>query len=397
VKDGGWLAFDGATGFIYGATGNKTSDLHRYDAVANTWTVRSGVPMGTEGKPPSKGAAACADGAGVIYVTKGNSTTGFYRYTTRGDSWYQLPDVPLGTTGKKVKGGTDLAYVPAETDSGAAGAYLLKGTQNEFWRYDPASGQWMSLRDAPAEKWGKGSWLVFDGSHTIYAHQAKDHGFFAYNTVTGMWGTARPGMPLVGRSGKSKKSKDGGSATWSSGCIYALKGGGTQEFWRYKPEGDSWRELDTVPLLGTTGKKKKVKGGGDITTFAPGAFFAFKGGGTQEFWRYVTPVALGAPTADRSGATAVALDARRPAIAVSPNPLRSGLIALRMDGSAARSSSGRVEVDVHDATGRRVFHSSLATREPSFTMDLGSLPSGVYVVRLSAGHVAVTQRLVLQR
>jgi len=77
-------------------------------------------------------------------------------------------------------------------------------------------------------------------------------------------------------AGKSKKSKDGGSAAWFGGSIYALKGGNTQELWRYDPGPDSWHELDTLPLVGSAGRKRKVKAGGGIVA-ADDALYALKG------------------------------------------------------------------------------------------------------------------------
>jgi len=260
VKDGGWLAYNSGDQLIYSGKGNKTPDFYSFDAINNRWTQLSLIPDGTEAKKPSKGAVGCADGAGIVYATKGNNTDGFYKYVAAVDSWYPLAPVPAGTTGKKVKGGTDLVYVPPDSVAPAY-VYLLKGYKNEFWRYDLAADTWTALASAPADKWDKGSWLAYDGVGQLYAHQSKYHGFYAYNLGTGAWGAALQGMPLVSRTGKKKKSKDGGSGAYSDPYIYALKGGNTQEYWKYYVAGDSWQESDTVPLIGSTQKKKKVKAG----------------------------------------------------------------------------------------------------------------------------------------
>ncbi|MBM3323310.1 hypothetical protein FJY69_07525, partial [candidate division WOR-3 bacterium] len=315
VKDGAWLAYLETTERIYAAKGNKTPDFYEYSPAADSWSPLAPIPLGREGRPPSKGAAGCASGSGRLYATKGNNTSGFYYYDVRADSWHQLADVPLGTTNKRVKGGTDLVCV-AGAGPGSDRVYLLKGYRNEFWSYRPAADSWAELAPAPAARWDKGSWLAYvpgggedsrnrgtEGSSEdpglgplnprpfgsfsdgiIFCHQAKYHGLFAYDLSSGSWGPALASMPMVGRAGRVKKSKDGGCGAWMAGVVFALKGGNTQEFWCYEPQGDSWTELDTLPVLGRSGKRKKVKAGADITA-ASGALFALKGNKTFELWQ----------------------------------------------------------------------------------------------------------------
>jgi hypothetical protein len=52
---------------------------------------------------------------------------------------------------------------------------------------------------------------------------------------------------------------------------------------------------------------------------------------------------------------------------------------------------------LYDASGRLVFNSSLVTRNSSLSLDLRSLSTGIYLVRLSADGFTATQKLVLQR
>lgn len=169
--------------------------------------------------------------------------------------------------------------------------YLLKGYKCDFFRYNTVSGTWESLPNAPAggkPKWDKGSWLVYHRAHTLYAHKAKYGEVWTFDLTTLQWGTAAlPGIPIPSsKTGKNKKSKDGGCAAYYNGAIYAFKGGNTCEFWKYDIATNIWTELDTISSVGSTGMRKRVKAGGDITC-ANGVFYALKGGKTQEFWRYV--------------------------------------------------------------------------------------------------------------
>jgi len=297
-----------------------------------------------------------------------------------------------------VKGGTDLVFVP-----GAGGpdyVYLLKGYKNEFWRYDVMKDSWQALADAPLgtsgkNKYDKGSWLVYDNQNTIYCHKAKYHELFTYDVALGTWTAQLSGMPFVGMSGKSKRSKDGGSAAFLYGNTYALKGGNTQEFWQYDPGTDSWTELDTMPQVGSSGRKKKVKAGGDLTA-ATDALYALKGNKTNELWWYVPAAGTGCRASGGAEGTmsgARTIDDHR--LTVSPNPLRPGFALLRLDDRAALSSSGPVTVGIFDAAGRCILSSSFELRTSSFALDLRSVRTGVYIVRLAAGGFGVTQKLVV--
>jgi hypothetical protein len=398
AKVGAFVVSEPATQRVYAAAGGKTADFYAYDPVADSWSSRSPIPPGVENKPVGKGANACADGSGRLYVVKGNNTQAFYCYDAVRDSWSARALVPLGTSGSRVKAGADLAHAGGRI-------YLVKGNKNEFYSYDAISDSWTPLVPipAPTPKFSAGSFAVHDQDRTVYVHQAKYSNLFAYDITTSDWGPMRRGIPLVGRTGKSKKAKDGSAGAWLETGLYALKGGNTQEFWQYLSSGDSWQEMLEMPLIGSSGKKKKVKAGGDLAAHGrsgTGVLYALKGNKTAEFWMY-TPGATGLPltagTAGRSGVLASVSDRRRTGFAITPNPLRAGFATLTASGQAARWSSGPVVVSIYDASGRRVLRSSFGLGASSLRLDLRPLSPGVYVVKLTADSFSTTQKLVVQR
>ncbi|MBM3316167.1 T9SS type A sorting domain-containing protein, partial [candidate division WOR-3 bacterium] len=381
---------------VYAARGNKTGDFYSYRVADSAWTALTAIPNGSEGRPPYKGAVGVCDDQSNVYATKGNSTRGFWRYGTD-SNWTQLPDVPLGSSRKAVKGGTDLVYV-VENETGYV--YLLKGYKQDFFRFNTVSGVWDThLPPAPAgarPKWDRGSWVAFNpqpeppADPSIYAHKAKYHELWAFSVTTHTWGTAAlPGMPLVGRMGKSKKSKDGGCGAYYSGALYALKGGNTQEFWQYTIAGGAWTELDTMPSFGSTGKKKRVKAGGDIVSFGGGVFFALKGNKTLEFWRYASdalPASTGAPY--RGGASA--RPAARSGPAAPAGTVSAGRLRLQLSGS------GPVTVRLFDVTGRTALSRTLVTRNSSLDIDVSGLSAGVYLARVEEPGRAAACKLVIR-
>ncbi len=391
VKDGGWLAVDGEYGFAYAGKGSKTSEVYRYDAAADSWQPCAPIPDGTENKKPGKGAAAAADGAGHVYVTKGNNTSGFYEYDANANAWTRKSDVPVGLSNKKVKGGTDIVWA---YEGGNGYAYLLKGYMIELYRYNPANDSWYALTPAPAGasvKWDKGSWLAYDNGSYIYAHKAKYHEFYRYDVDTDAWSPALTAMPIPGSAG-GKKSKDGGSAAWQDGVIYALKGGGTQEFWQYRIPSGIWTELAGMPL-GI--KKKKVSAGADIAGYCDGVFLALKGNKTNELWRYVVSPGIVAPAPGQEGVMADGLATGDSRMTIAPNPLTSGFATIRFSGSSFIVH--RSLLSVYDMSGRCVRQSAICNRQSAMVLDLRAMPAGVYVVTVEADGFTAAQKLVVQR
>ncbi|MEO0074147.1 MAG: T9SS type A sorting domain-containing protein, partial [candidate division WOR-3 bacterium] len=399
-KDGGWLAIE--DGIIYAAKGNKSGEFYSFDPLAGSngvWTTLASIPNGTEAKPPYKGAVGVAAGK-YIYATKGNNTLGFWRYNIDSAAWQQMPDVPLGASGKRVKGGTDMVYVQG-TGHDTGYVYLLKGINQEFFRFNTATGTWdTSLPPAPAgakPKWDKGSWLALQRNpghsiYRIYAHKAKYHELWVFDHVTRTWSASPlPGMPLVGMMGKSKKSKDGGCGAWYDNGIYALKGGNTQEFWYFDVPTSSWQELDTMPSVGSTAKKKRVKAGADIVAYGDGTFYALKGNKTLELWRYRLAAALAGQTLpERSGVMAEPARLTRPEFNVmSPARGRTVISYVLPQASAA-------SVTVFDVAGRTVVRQVLTGRSGRVTLELGSLSAGVYLVRCDGAGFTATRKLVVE-
>ncbi|MBM3322732.1 T9SS type A sorting domain-containing protein, partial [candidate division WOR-3 bacterium] len=324
----------------------------------------------------------------------GNNTAGFWMYDPALDSWHQKADVPLGASNKKVKGGADIVCHQGVV-------YLLKGCRNELLKYDVEADSWVSLGPAPLgrsgrDKYDKGSWLASDRAGHIYCHRAKYNELSVYIIASDSWRSLRSGVSLMGRLGRKKKSKDGGCGAWLTDSLYTLKGGNTQEFWQYLPESDSWNELDTMPAFGSTLKKKKVKGGGDLVAAAPGVLYALKGNKTNEFWKYAPYPAVARTSAPptRGGVSLVTASVFECRLSVSPNSTRSGFATVRLNRT---EPGGPALLSVFDAAGRCVQQSAPAAGTGQVTLDLRSLQTGVYVVRLSAGGLTAAQKLVVQR
>jgi len=396
IKDGGWLTFNRGNGLIYAAKGYKSSDFYAYSPAADTWHSLTGMPVPAGSKLPSKGGDGCADGNGVIYALKGNNTLEFYKYDVVAGTWEALANVPDGPRTQRVKGGTDMVYVE-QNDSGYV--YLLKGYRNEFYRYNTVSGAWQTLALAPGgenARYDKCSFLSYDGDHTIYAHRAKYHELYLYDLVAGWSTTPHDGMGFVSRyTNRTRKSRDGGAGTWGRDGIYALKGANTLEFWHYLAASDTWTELETIPSVGTSSRRKRVKAGGSIVAYSDTVFYAFKGNKVNELWRYrCTAAAVLGVRPDRDGvAGSVSLPAKT-SLTIVPNPLVGRFVSLRYSLPRA----GVLALSVYDVSGRPVINRSLPLgRAGTTSLDLRGLSAGVYLVKLTGDGVAATEKLVIER
>jgi hypothetical protein len=337
----------------------------------------------------------CSDGNGKLYLTKGNNTVGFWGYNAGTNAWTQLTNVPLGSSNKKVKQGAGLAWA---TKAGTGAVYLLKGYRNEFHKYDPATNAWKQLLDAPIGaanhiKWDAGSWIVADADagNMLYAFKGKYHEFYSYDTDADTWSHALTPMPIPGTAG-NKKAKDGSAAAWYNGKIYAFKGGNTNEFWRYFPLGDTWKKQDDIPMIGMTGARKKVKAGGALAPFPGMGVFAFKGNKSLEFWNFV-PYDVAGAQPSRDGITAGSTQIGALSFAIAPNPLSGGLATVRYNLPKA----GLATLNVFDVTGRTVMTQTLAAgRTGTASLDLRKLEAGVYLVKVATEGFSTTQKLVVE-
>lgn len=401
IKDGGcltaWQLND--TNHVFLLKGNNTCEFYHYNARSESWTTMESIPaIGQSGKKKrvKKGATLAKDlraASGITtFATKGNSTLEFWEYS---GFWQQRPDVPAGA--KPVKDGASMTFVTAG-DSGYC--YLLKGSgTQEFYRFNIAANSWETRSPAPLGITGrpfkKGSCITYDyDRHRIYALKgsAKVNEFFAYDCAADNWSSLKE-MPLVGRSGKKKKLGDGAGLVYAQGRVYALKGSNTLEFWCYDPSTDAWNQLTDVPLGGGKG----VKSGGGIAaaraltpTDAWTTLYIIKGNGTWEFLSYVPDTLLPSPP-NIAGKVTSECAAR---LTVIPS-----LLTDRATVNYSLSQAGEVALRLYDAGGRLVMTLTSGYREAGthrLQLTGDRLNRGLYLLRLEGAAATATAKLIIE-
>ena len=129
-----------------------------------------------------------------------------------------------------------------------------------------------------------GGALTVHADSLVYAFKGNNtQEFYKYNIGRDSWALAET-IPYQGRTTRKRIKAGSGLAADNGRYIYALKGNNSLDFWRYTVGGDSWRQLDDVPI-GTL--NKKVKAGSDMV-YVPwkNAIYATKGASTFEFYYF---------------------------------------------------------------------------------------------------------------
>jgi len=398
VKDGGALAYspEGDSDFVYALKGNGRYEFYKYNTLDNAWTAKESVPaIGRAGKKKAvKKGSNLAKADGKLYAAKGNGTLEYWQYNPNAPTgtfpWAQMADYPAGA--KTLKEGSGAAAVSINDTTYV---YVLRGSSTaDFNRYNTATGLWESRAAAPAGASGKpfknGSGLATDGVYRIFAVKGTYNEFFVYNCSTDAW-TNKTTLPLIGTGGKKKKVKDGAGIAYADGRVYAQKGNNTLEFWTYQADSDKWTQTTDVP----TGGGKRVKGGGALVYAASAnALYSLKGNNTLEFFRY----GLGAFVAREAANNNIAGQSENPItgyrLTAAPNPFSN---ATTVRYSLPRA--GNITLRLYDVTGKLV--STLASGyhnvgTASFTVSRSSLSSGIYLLKLETDNTTTTSKLIIQ-
>ncbi|MEO0100892.1 MAG: hypothetical protein ABIK84_00660 [candidate division WOR-3 bacterium] len=267
VKSGGGMTASPEA--LYILKGNNTRSLYFYNPASGEIRFLDTIPSGTSGKKVKKG-SGITYGDGNLYIAKGAGTKELWCYAIGSGEWSSI-EIPGD---KGLKGGTGIAYLPGYL-------YLLKGSKtNEFYRYNFSSSRWEILPNAPTPV-VDGSRMTTDGAK-IYLLLGKKNYFYTFDPTANQW-TSKESLPLFNPlTNKKKKVKDGASLVCFLGKIYCVKGGNTQDFWKYDPDSSLWYPLELVPKGMSN---KGVGGGAGLAVFA-NKIYLLKGNNTLEIWRY---------------------------------------------------------------------------------------------------------------
>jgi hypothetical protein len=403
VNAGGCLAYNAENGadYVYALKGNNTCTFYKYHTLTNVWMTKESIPY--DGSPNGKkkrvrkGACMATDSLGAplceIYAAKGNNTLQWWEYDPdkSGSSvypWSRKADVPAGAS--NLKEGASAATVQIGPD---VYVYLLKGSGTaEFYRYNIAADTWEPRADAPNPKlYRDGSSIAYDmDNRSIYALKGSHNEFYQYDVATDTWSTKEL-MPFRNRLGRKKKAYSGAGLAYHNDVVFALKGGNTNEFWWYLCDADTWVQGPDMPP-----GPKMIRGGGSLA-YAPSvhALYALRGNGTFEFWKYGLSCVPFAPRPEPENALAGSSGrAADYALRVSPNPLAQ---AATIRYSLPKASD--ISLKLYNANGQLVKILAVGYH-PAGTCALGletsELSAGLYFLRFETRNYSAECKLILE-
>ncbi len=393
-------------GKIYLLKANKTSDFYSFtpNTSTGTWTTLTAIPLGSkengDGKDPKKGAAITGFDD-KIYVLRGNKTSGFWCYNTEGSAgWQKLKNIPTGA--KNPKDGSGLVYV---NKAGEDCIFAMKGSKTtEFYLYFINDDNWQPVTSPSTGASGKigykkGSCLAYDGDSLVYVLKGYYGDFFRYNVLTNTWTELKryDYKTFLNREGKKKKVKDGSGLVYFDGAVYLLKGGKTNEFWKYDIGADNWEQMNPADIWDIPiGGGREVKSGGALCML-DNFFYAVKGNKTCEFYRHGPPVStltIKSHSTNSEGLMENKSSRDKYRLMITPNPSNNVTIV-----KYNLPFSRPVSIKLYSVNGELIksFLLSNTTNNGIITIDAKLLPSGVYILRLESGNIKVARKIVLEK
>lgn len=252
------LAYDGI-GNIYAIFGGFSRDFYKYNIADSTWTKLPDL-LDTV----YNGAAIEFDGTN-LYITRGQTSTDFWEFNISENAWYNTAPAPntLNTGSNMVYGNDGYMYVTRGS-----------GT-NTLYRYSVSGNSWTTLANSPNVFNGEQKG-VFYNNYIYFLNSAGNSVFLRYNIVGNSWTTLEIAPQTNNYSSLNFNSDDG--------LIYAIRGNGTYNLWKFNPESGvtgSWvGPADLPAVVGTGGDLiwNKIEGAG--------AYVYALRGGANSFYRY---------------------------------------------------------------------------------------------------------------
>ena len=340
------------------------TDFWQYNPYTGVWTQKASFPGNGWA-----GAISFTIGS-KAYIGLGSRLSGgyndFWEYDPAMDTWTQKAN--FGGGGRSSAIGFSIGY---KGYVGLGNSDTSVNPAKDFWEYDPATDTWtqkndfpgIPRKDASGFSVGGSGYVTLGYNPTYYANGIFFNDLWQYDPLHDTWTqkTNYPGRAQLGALaftiGNVAYFGTGGDSTYKT----------FSDFWKYDPQTDTWIQKDNFGggkrwgaaafSIGNNG----YAGTGDSTNVALG---------TIDFWQY-TPDSL------PSGVRAI----DESSISIYPDPATDRLYISGLPESATHTIS--------DMTGR-----ICSTPSSGREVDVSTLPSGVYLLRIQDGSGFVVKKFV---
>ncbi len=359
----------------YVGTGNKDGgnllwDFWQYDPVLDSWAQKADFPpaMDSIGRQMSSGFSIgdkgyiCA-GAGMDTVTNNAIMySDLWEYDSGANSWSQKASLPGVERGYHVSFSINGKGYVGTGNMGDFSSTLL----DDFWEYDPTTDQWTQRTDFPGglretavgfSILGKGYiGTGFDWTNGLH------NDFWEYDPISNGW-TQKASLSIT----QVRALAAGfGIDALGKGFIGVGSGPSSPTFYEYTVATNSWTGKTWYPGAGRMG----------VTGFSIGnrGYFACGrgvNGNSNDLWQY-TPDSL----------TSVE-ELNELEVSLYPNP-SNGQFSIFLIEKDFR-------INIFDSSGKLVF-----TESNKKTLDVTSLPKGIYFLKVTADEKSFNHKIVVQ-
>jgi hypothetical protein len=231
-----------ANGKIYtggGKDGEHLTDFWEYDIASNQWSPKANLKSGYELR-----ASAEVNGKGYFvggvntYLTSNNFIDSLVEYNPTTNQWTNKTSIPGG----KRYGAIALSY-NGKLYAGM-GSIQYSGYSSDFYRYDPATNNWLALASAPFQP-GEGNdlsyFVVGDTAYVITLNYFAK--LYKYAFLTNSWDI---GTSLSMSMLNSTPTNQG--FTFNGKGYYVYGGTSSEQISEYNPQTGTWKQFTGVPF-----------------------------------------------------------------------------------------------------------------------------------------------------
>ncbi|MBU0964527.1 hypothetical protein KKC06_05820 [Patescibacteria group bacterium] len=275
ARMGATMEYVSDNGYMYALRGNNAPYLFKHDFETGNWTYENAAPSNVY-----YGATMTYDGDSTLYVINGSvldTRTGqdlwwqrqFWSCDINTGYWTVIGDAPI----QHYQGeGNNLVYLDGYL-------YFLGNTYfgSGLYKYDIANSRWIS-KGLPNNSYYSN--IVFDGDDNLYATAAyNDIDFYKYSISNESW-SRLANTPTRTEEGSDLIFIPGSHADCDNqdGCVFLTRGNGTDDFWKYNIDYDSWEVMDPFP--------ETITQGGGLAWGQDGYIYGIRGQNDADFYRY---------------------------------------------------------------------------------------------------------------
>ncbi len=271
----------GTTSSNLNTAANSGTDVTLSAVSGGTW-MDLPATFGTASVTTAYNDSALAwNGNDTIFVLRSTNSKTFLKYTISTKTWATLTNI--GSTANAYPG-TTIVYVPTGSqcaDSQGCVFALVGNSSTEFQRYNVQANTWTS-RTAITAAVSYGASLVWTGGDYLYAERGGGATDFYRYSISGNSWTPRTTPDYAFNYGAGLVYVPPGTyCSDVSGCIFARRGGGSNHFWRYDINSNSWSYRTAPPSAAPT------KGNfGATMVYNNGVIYFVGGYATTDFVKY---------------------------------------------------------------------------------------------------------------